>query len=137
MIRFNLEKLKAEDPTDSVIFSTIYQGIFPEELVMKKLAQRQADNLKELLDKVEEFINEEETLKAMKLAWKLPKKFEDKKKKDHRREDEPKPFKKRFSDYDFTPLNANIYEVLMEVKKDPEYRKPSRIAGAPLSQNQD
>jgi hypothetical protein len=59
------------------------------------------------LDKVEEFINEEETLKAMRSARKLPKKFEDKKRKESRKMDEPR----------FTPLNANIYEVLMEVKK--------------------
>jgi hypothetical protein len=84
---------------------------------------------------VEEFINEEETLKAMKLAQKLPKKFEDKEKKDHRRTDEPKPFKKWFSDYDFTLLNTNIFKVLMEVKEDPKYRKPPRIVGALPSQN--
>jgi hypothetical protein len=83
---------------------------------------------------VEEFINEEETLKAMKLARKLSKKFKDKDK-DHRRMDEPKPSKKWFSDYDFTLLNANIFKVLMEVKEDPKYWKPPRIVGALPSQN--
>jgi hypothetical protein len=85
---------------------------------MRKLARRQSDNLQNLLDKVEEFINEEETLKAMRSARKLPKKFEDKKRKESRKMDEPKPFKKRF-----TPLNANIYEVLMEVKKRKKKKK--------------
>jgi hypothetical protein len=86
---------------------------------------------------VKEFINEEKTLKAMKLAQKLPKKFEDKKKKDHQRPNESKPFKKKFSDYNFTPPSANIFEVLMEVKKDPEFRKPPRIPRAPPSQKSD
>jgi hypothetical protein len=70
---------------------------------------------------VEEFINEEEKLKAMKLARKLPTKTKEKKKKDHWWSDEPKPLRKNFNDYNFTPLKANIFKVLMEVKKDPEY----------------
>jgi hypothetical protein len=62
---------------------------------------------------VEEFINEEETLKAMKLARKAPKKQEEKKKNEHSREIDPAPSRKKFSDYKFTPLNANIHEVLI------------------------
>jgi hypothetical protein len=82
------------------------------------------------LDKVEEFINEEETLKAIKLALKTPKKSEEKKKKDQPRLAYPNSSRKRFSDYNFTPLNANISEVLMEIKRDPDYRRPPRILGA-------
>ena len=122
MIQFNLEKLKVEDLTDGVKFFAIYQGISPEEPIMRKLAQRQPDNLQTLLDKVEEFINEEETLKAMKAARKSYRKPEEKNRKEFRRaEDELKANKKRFNDFDFTPLNANIFEVLMEIKKDLEF----------------
>ena len=53
-----------------------------DELVAQKIVHRQQENLQELLDKVEEFINEEETLKAIKLTWKASKKPEEKKKKD-------------------------------------------------------
>lgn len=60
----------------------------------------------------------------------MPKKFEDKKRKEHQMRDEPKPFKKKFNDYDFTSLNANIFEVLMEIKKDSKYHKPPRIVVA-------
>ena len=70
MIRFNLEKLMVEDPIDGVVFSAIYQGISPNEPMMRKLAWRQPNNLQNLLDKVEEFINEEETLKVIRLAQK-------------------------------------------------------------------
>jgi hypothetical protein len=41
---------------------------------MRKFARRQPDNLQSLLDKVEEFINEEEILKAMRAALNCAKK---------------------------------------------------------------
>jgi hypothetical protein len=65
MIQFNTEKLKVEDLDEGVIFSAIYNGISPYEPMARKIACRQPENLQELLDKMEEFINEEETLKAM------------------------------------------------------------------------
>ncbi|XP_059455075.1 uncharacterized protein LOC132185298 [Corylus avellana] len=83
MIRFNAEKLKVEDPTKGVIFSAIHNGISFEELVARKIARRQPNDLQELLHEVEEFINEEETLKAMRSARKTPKKLEEKKMRDH------------------------------------------------------
>jgi hypothetical protein len=51
MIWFNTKKLKVEDPTDGVIFFAIYNGISPEELVMRKIERRQPGILQELLDK--------------------------------------------------------------------------------------
>ena len=86
--------------------------------------RRKPDNLQNLLDKVAEFINEEETLKAMRSAQKLPKKLKDKKRKESRKMDKPKPFKKKFNNYDFAPFNANISEVLMEEKKTRNIRSP-------------
>ena len=114
MIWFNTEKLKVEDPDEGVIFSAIYNGISSNEPMAWKIERRQLENLQELLDKVEEFINEEETLKAMKLTQKAPKKPGEKKKKDQPKLANPTSSQKRFSDYNFTPLNANISEVLME-----------------------
>ncbi|XP_059458234.1 uncharacterized protein LOC132187811 [Corylus avellana] len=135
MVQFNAVKLKVEDPNDCVIFFAIYNGISPDEPVARKIARRQPSNLHKQLDKVEEFINEKETLKAMKSARKLPKKFEDKKKKDLQRLDDPGPFKKKFKGYNFTLLNAIIFEVLMEVKRDLEYEKPPRMPKVPQRQN--
>lgn len=37
-----------------------------------------------------------------------------------------KPHKK-FKDYNFTPLNVVATEVLMEIKKDPNFVRPSKI----------
>jgi hypothetical protein len=47
-----------EDLNEGVVFSAIYNGISPDEPAERKIACRQSDNLQELLDKVEEFINE-------------------------------------------------------------------------------
>jgi hypothetical protein len=65
MARFNREKVTVEDPTEDMVFAAIYQGISPEEPLMKKLVRKQLSTLQGLMDKVEEFINLEETLKSM------------------------------------------------------------------------
>ena len=93
------------------------------------------ENLQELLFKVGEFINEEETLKAMKQARKAPKKQEEKKKKENSWETNPAPPHKKFNNYKFTPLNANIHEVLMDIKGDPKFRRPLKIPRALTNQN--
>jgi hypothetical protein len=38
---------------------------------------------------------------------------------------------KKFKDYNFTPLNAEISEVLMEIKRDPVFHQPPKIPGNP------
>jgi hypothetical protein len=38
---------------------------------------------------------------------------------------------KKFKDYNFTPLNAEISEVLMEIKKDSRFLEPQKIPGNP------
>jgi len=65
MARFNREKITIEDPTKDRVFAAIYQRISLEEALMKKLARKQPSTLHGLMDKVEEFINEENTLKAI------------------------------------------------------------------------
>jgi hypothetical protein len=65
MARLNLEKMAVEDHTDDMVFVALYQGLFPEGPLMKKLVRKQPSTLQGLIDKVEEFINQEETLKAM------------------------------------------------------------------------
>jgi hypothetical protein len=43
---------------------------------------------------------------------------------------------KTFRDYNWTPVNAPVKGVLMEIKKDPMFRKPNPILGKPLPQNE-
>jgi hypothetical protein len=63
--RYNREKMGVKDPTEDMVFVALYQIISPNEPLMKKLAQKQPSTLQGLMDKVKEFINQEETLKAM------------------------------------------------------------------------
>jgi hypothetical protein len=94
-----------------------------------------------MMNKVEEFINEADVLEAIDNT-RHPRQEESKKKEDKRKEAqktvaEPKPLKKKFHDYNFIPLNAEISEVLMEVKRDPEFVRPPKILGNPLERNKD
>ncbi|XP_062149502.1 uncharacterized protein LOC133858081 [Alnus glutinosa] len=128
MARFNREKATVEDPTEDMIFAAIYQGISPEEPLMKKLIRKQPSTLQGLMDKVEEFINQEETLKSM-ASSRLPRETApEKKRKELKKADwEEQRQVKKFKDYNFTPLNAEISEVLMEIKRDPAFREPQKI----------
>jgi hypothetical protein len=132
MARFNREKAMVEDPTKDMIFTAIYQGISPEEPLMKKLVRKQPSTLQGLMDKVDEFINQEETLKAMTSSG-LPRETAlEKKRKELRKADgEEQRQVKNFKDYNFTPLNAEISEVLMEIKRDPAFRESQKIPGNP------
>jgi hypothetical protein len=56
--------MAVEDPTKDMIYAALYQGISPEPL-LRKLAWKQPNCLQGLMDKVEEYIHQEETLKAM------------------------------------------------------------------------
>jgi hypothetical protein len=96
----------------------------------------------EFMDKVEEFINQEETLLAIigsrQTQVSTPKNPEKKKKRNPKGEQatEAKPLK-QFKDYNFMLLNASIHEVLMEVRKDLDYVRPPRITRNTSDTNKD
>jgi len=137
MARFNREKITVEDPIEYMAFATIYQGISLKDPLMKKLAQKQPSTLQGLMDKVEEFINQEETLKDMVNSRLSQETTLEKKRKEFRKAngEEQRPVKK-FKDYNFTPLNAGISEVLMEIKRDPAFRRPTIKPGNPSPKNE-
>jgi hypothetical protein len=56
--------MAVEDPTKDMVYAALYQGISPKPL-MGKLARKQSSSLQGLMDKVDEYIHQEETLKAM------------------------------------------------------------------------
>jgi hypothetical protein len=111
MARFNSERMTVEDLTDDMVFSALYQGLSSEELLMKKLARKQPSTLQGLVDRVEEFINQEETLKAM-ISSRKPQEVALEKKKELKKagKEEQKPVKK-FAEYNFTSLNTRATEV--------------------------
>jgi hypothetical protein len=127
MVRFNTKKLKVEDPDEGVIFSAIYNGISPDELVAQKIVLRQLEDLQRTTGQSGGLYKRRRDVETMKLAWKAPKKLEEKKKKYQPRTADPTPSRKKFSDYNFTPLKANISEALMEIKRDLEFRRPLKI----------
>jgi len=43
---------------------------------------------------------------------------------------------KKFKDNNFIPLNAEISEVLMEIKRDPKFCQPPKIPGNPPQKNE-
>jgi hypothetical protein len=135
IMRFNQEKLDVESSTEEFIFVALYRGIKKGGPIMVELARKLPQSLQEFMDKAEEFINQEETLRAFLgpdpsrvSTFEMPKK-----KKKVNSEENPTDFKprKKFKDYNFIPLNAPITEVFMEVKKDPVYPKPAKIFGKP------
>jgi hypothetical protein len=103
---------------------------------MKKLVRKQPSTLQGLMDKIEEFINQEETLKSMASSRPPRETAPEKKRKEFRKADgEEQRQVKKFKDYNFTPLNAEISEVLMEIKRDPAFREPQKIPGNPPYRN--
>jgi len=65
-----------------------------------------------------------------------PKKKKKKKNPQAEQATEVKPCK-QFKDYNFMPLNESIHEVLMEVRKDPDYVCPQTITREPSKRNKD
>jgi hypothetical protein len=57
--------LVVDDPKEDLIFAALLNGILVRELLMGELARRTPTSLSKLMDKIEEFINVEETMKAL------------------------------------------------------------------------
>jgi hypothetical protein len=68
LLRFNQERLAAETQNEQFIHCAIYQGIKKDGALMADLARRPADSLQEFYDRAEEFVNQEETLRAFRGA---------------------------------------------------------------------
>jgi hypothetical protein len=64
-MRFNQAKSSVENAIDEMVHSALFQGLRPEGPLMADLTHREPDNLMGLMDKVDEYINQEETLRAM------------------------------------------------------------------------
>jgi hypothetical protein len=57
--------MSIEDPNDQMMFAALYQSILPGGALMNNFIRKQPSTLDDLMNKVEEFINLEESLKAM------------------------------------------------------------------------
>jgi hypothetical protein len=75
------------------------------------------------MDKVEEYIHQEETLKTIASSRPSWDRSLERKRREFRKIDrEDQRRVKTFTDYNLTPLNAEMSGVLMEIKRDPEFR---------------
>jgi hypothetical protein len=108
---------------------------------MADLARRPAEGLQEFLDRVEEFVNQEETLCAFRGAEEVTKGNSATGGKPKQRATllrkeitERRPVK-RVENYNWTPVNVPAKEILMEIRKDPGYKDRSPIKGRPLPHN--
>jgi len=128
--RFNQARLTTESPTEEFVHSALYQGIRKDGPLVADLARKPTRYLHEFMERADEFINQEETLRALlgKGITQTSNQGEksNKKKEFHKRQDATESgIKKKFQDYNWTPLNAPIEEVLAAIKTDPMYEKPA------------
>jgi hypothetical protein len=65
LMRFNQEKLATESPIEEFIYCAQFQGIRKDGPLMADLARKPPQNLHEFMDRAEEFINQEKTLRAL------------------------------------------------------------------------
>lgn len=121
LMLFNQEKLIIESQTEEFVYYALYQCIKKDGPLIADLARKSSRNLQGFMDRAEEFINQEETLRALLGAEpaQAPSLDNRKKKMKHKGKepkgtDEHDPIK-RFQDYDWTPLNASAREVLLQL----------------------
>jgi hypothetical protein len=136
--RFNQARLTTESPTEEFVHSALYQGIRKDGPLMADLARKPTRYLHEFMERADEFINQEETLQALlgkgvtQTSNSGEKSKKKKKKEFYKRQDAVESgIKKKFHEYNWTPLNAPIEEVLAAIKMDTMYEKPSEIVGTP------
>jgi hypothetical protein len=100
---------------------------------MADIAQKPPQNLDGFMSKAEKYVNLDETLRTL-LGFEQthPSTFERQKKKNDPRKEErrhvpegeearPKRDRESLLDHNWTPFNAPIMDVLLEIKRDPMY----------------
>jgi hypothetical protein len=133
------EKLDAESAPDDFIYGAIFQGLKKDGPLMAELALKPLKDLHTFMVKMDRYINQEETLRAIldnsqqqqQPSTEKPKKKKNPEPIQDASPGEYKKAKKNFRDYKWTPLNASLTEVLMELKKDPNYQRLRPIPGDP------
>ncbi|XP_059451082.1 uncharacterized protein LOC132181868 [Corylus avellana] len=148
MLRFNKEKLLVENPGDQMVLSALWHGVRPNGPLMTEVSKRSTKiTLREFIKKTEEYINQEEMIKALTkgqeeedgekedaknelLATSTPKEGKFLKKVAKKTVPTfPKIEAQRRKDRRFTPLNTGVNEVFMEIRRDPAFRWPNKLKG--------
>jgi hypothetical protein len=132
MIRFNQAKLTVDNPTEEMVYADLYQGLRVEGPLMSEIALNHPENLADLTDVIEKYVNQEEILAALRESQKqkIGESSNLEKKEKARKEEKWTDTKKepakyyQFSIDEWTPLNSPINNVLTEIKRDLQYEKP-------------
>jgi hypothetical protein len=61
-----------ESATNDFIYGALFQGIRKDGALMAKLARKPPQNLDEFMSKLEEYVNQEETLRDQRKACPIP-----------------------------------------------------------------
>ncbi|XP_062177089.1 uncharacterized protein LOC133882022 [Alnus glutinosa] len=114
---------------------------------MADIARKPPQNLDGFMSIAEKYINQEETLRALLGPERTrPSTSGNPKKKNLRKEERkrvpeeearPKRDQESLRGHNWTPLNAPIMDVLLEIKRDPTYRKPRPVLANPHSRYAD
>ncbi|XP_059428572.1 uncharacterized protein LOC132162347 [Corylus avellana] len=141
MLGFNWEKLTIESPNKETVLSALMNGIRTEGPLMDELARRPTlATLWQFMNKVEEFINQEETIGAlMKSKAEVGQGEASNSKvvlgssgKKRKEEKSPKTSGKKVEQLcqqgqRLTSLNTSVTEVFMEIKRDPNFKWPKKM----------
>ena len=145
MTRFNREALTVDEMDDKLLLAALYNGV-NSSLFIHKLYEQEPQTMAELVHSALRFINAEDAIisKKRKRAERVevdlsrpdqgphPKKAKTGERKD-RDSRKAGPSSRRSQHY--TPLNAPLDQVLMQIKDDPSLKWPDKMNGDPNKRN--
>jgi hypothetical protein len=70
VIRFNQAKLTVDNPTEEMVYAALYQGLRVEGPLMSEIALNHPENLADLTDMIEKYVNQEQILAALRESQK-------------------------------------------------------------------
>jgi hypothetical protein len=134
VVRFNQARLTMDNPIEEMVYAALYQGLRVEGPLMADVTFNTPENLTELTDMIEKYVNQEETLTALKESQKSkvsesgnPGKNKKVRPVEKWTETKAKVGPRGYHQFrieEWTPLNSPINEVLMEIRRDSQYEDP-------------
>jgi hypothetical protein len=65
VIHFNQSRLTVDNSTEEMVYAALYHGLRVEGPLMVKITLNHPENLADLTDVIEKYVNQEETLAAL------------------------------------------------------------------------
>jgi len=143
--RFNREALSVDEADDKLLLAAFHNGV-NSDLFIHKLYEKEPQSMAELVHSAQNFMNAEDAIiaKKRKRSERMdanpshhheqgtrPKKGRT----DERRDRESKKPGPPLRNQQYTPLNAPLEQVLMQIKDDPSLKWPEKMKGDPNKRN--